>query len=65
MVLEGYGKDNVYGVKKLHVLRHPEELHNKVLEVMTVEKKTAERPQNSYKEQIKCDIRFKTFKDLK
>lgn len=48
-------------------LKHPNELHNIILEGTTIErKKTAERSQNSYytKQFIKCDARVKTFKEL-
>jgi len=47
-----------------HALRHPEELHNIILEGMEG-KRTAGRPRNSYIGQIKCDARVKTFKKLK
>jgi len=48
-----------------HALRHPEEIHNIILDGMIEGKKTAGRPRNSYIEQIKCDARVKTFKELK
>jgi len=38
-----------------HALRHPEEMHNIILESKIEGNKTTRHPQNSYKEQIKCD----------
>jgi len=49
----------------VHALRHPEELHNIILEGMIEGKKTAGRPRNSYIGQIKLDSKVKTFKELK
>ncbi|KAL4132882.1 hypothetical protein QTP88_009959 [Uroleucon formosanum] len=48
-----------------HALRHPEELHNIILEGMIEGKKTAGRPRNSYIGQIKINAKVKTFKELK
>jgi len=45
-------------------LRHPEELHNIILEGMIEGKKTAGNPWNSYIGQMKCDSKIKTFKEL-
>jgi hypothetical protein len=48
-----------------HALRHPEKLHNIILDGMIEGKKTAGRPRNSYKWQNKYDAKVKTFKELK
>lgn len=49
----------------VHALRHPEELHNIILEIMIKRNKTRGRPQNSYIGQIKGDTGIKTLKKLK
>jgi len=43
-----------------HALRHPEELHNIILNGLVEGKRTTGRPHNSYIGQIKCDERVKT-----
>lgn len=48
-----------------HTLRHPEELHNILLEGVIEGKKTVKHPRSSHIRQIKCDSRVKTFKKLK
>lgn len=46
-------------------LRHPEELHNIIIEDVIGGKRTAGWPRNSYVGQIKNIARVKTFKELK
>jgi len=47
-----------------HALRHPEELHNIILEGMIKGKKLQDVP-GTNTGQIKCDAKVKTFKELK